>query len=123
MLTIEEIQRIEDYSAWNERQRYSDEELWKLISARYDKEVKLLKAIPFAYRFAYSDAPDYKFWRELWQSLVLELNANGPVMEAIAWHLTKRGDPLISSWLGECEENRRVNSMKWQRAAWGIEDE
>ena len=123
MLTSEETQRIEAYSVWRERQRYSDSQLWERLTDFYNREIEILRTLPLAYSLAYGDVPDYELWRSYWRRLILELDANEPVMKAIVWHLTRRGDPAISGWLAECEQYKRDNAVKWQKAAWGIEDE
>jgi hypothetical protein len=120
MLSAEETKRIENYSVWRERQRFTDAQLWERLYELCDREMQILRQLPDAYLLAYSDVPDYLYWRSYWRNLVLELDAGQPVFNAYVWHLTKRGDAYISQWLQECEEHKRRNVLKWQRAVWSI---
>lgn len=118
-----QVQRVQSYSVWREQQRYSDERLWARLYELYDRKIAILRQLPLIYRLAHSDLKDRLFWHGYWFRLVLELEADKPVKKAYSWHLSQRGDAYVSQWLEECEEYKRCNSQRWQRAAWGIEDE
>lgn len=111
VLGQEQVERIEAYSVWRERQRYSDAQLWARLHELHARELEIIGSLPAAYQLAHSDVPDRNFWRSHWMKLVLELEADQPVKEAYAWHLSRRGDQHISQWIATCAQQVRDKSM------------
>lgn len=118
MLCGIERERIEQYSVWHHRQKYSDNDLWARLRALGDRELEILKQLPFAYKDAHGGTAEAPIWRLAWRRLLTELDASKPLMRSLAWHLEQRGDPSIADWLQQREQHKRANTLKWQRAAW-----
>ena len=95
-----EIERLEQYSVWLERQRHSDKDLWNRLNELANELTTIKAQITEAYEKGHSERKDCMQWRERWQSKLNHINATKHLMRGYVWHLVKREDTDIHSWIG-----------------------
>lgn len=98
----------------DEKKRYSDEALWTWLLELYDKEVELLKLIPYAFRGCGSAAK----WMRYHKILVEQWKSTRSMIELIVWHLEMRGDNSIVDWVKHTDAYKNSKELEWQNFAY-----
>lgn len=97
----------------DEKTRHSNNDLWTRLLGLYDREVEILKLLPYAMRGSH-----IRKWKRYYEKLLIEYESTKSMMELIVWHLTQRGDNAIGDWVEHTDAFKRHKESEWQNVAY-----